>query len=154
MALPKPDELLESVKLDKTPEKHWMDIKTEFKRGTYCYIVEPQVMEDMGLPHMGEWQAHDEKWPLPADWKSKVLNALEERLKKFRSFKLFMDICVRCGACADKCHYFLGTGDPKNMPVLRAELVRSVIKGEFSTIGKLFGRLAGARKLDELCIDL
>ena len=33
-----------------------------------------------------------------------------------------MDICVRCGACADKCHFYLGSGDPKNMPVLRAEL--------------------------------
>ena len=36
--------------------------------------------------------------------------------------------CVRCGACADKCHFFLGSGDPKNMPVLRAELLRSVYR--------------------------
>ena len=39
-----------------------------------------------------------------------------------------MDICVRCGACADKCHFYLGSGDPKNMPVLRAELLRSVYR--------------------------
>jgi epoxyqueuosine reductase QueG len=30
----------------------------------------------------------------------------------------------RCGACADKCHFYIGSGDPKNMPVLRAELLR------------------------------
>ena len=29
---------------------------------------------------------------------------------KYRSFRLFMDICVRCGACADKCHFFIGVG--------------------------------------------
>ena len=23
-----------------------------------------------------------------------------------------MDVCVRCGACADKCHFFIGGGDP------------------------------------------
>ena len=58
-----------------------------------------------------------------------------------------MDICVRCGACADKCHFFIGTGDPKNMPVLRAELLRSVYRNDFTRAGKLLGKLAGARPL-------
>jgi Fe-S oxidoreductase len=59
-----------------------------------------------------------------------------------------MDICVRCGACADKCHFFIGTGDPKNMPVLRAELLRSVYRNDFTKgkMGKILGQLAGARK--------
>ena len=60
-----------------------------------------------------------------------------------------MDICVRCGACADKCHFFIGTGDPKNMPVLRAELIRSIYRGEVRTAGKILGKLAGGRKLTE-----
>ena len=67
--------------------------------------------------------------------------------KKYRSFKVFMDICVRCGACADKCHFFLGSGDPKNMPVLRAELLRSVYRKDFTAVGKVFGKLAGGREL-------
>ena len=58
-----------------------------------------------------------------------------------------MDICVRCGACADKCHFYIGSGDPKNMPVLRAELLRSVYRRYFTESGKRFGRLAGARDL-------
>jgi hypothetical protein len=52
--------------------------------------------------------------------------------KMYRSFKVFMDICVRCGACADKCHFFIGGGDHKNMPVLRAELLRSIYRGDFN----------------------
>ena len=60
-----------------------------------------------------------------------------------------MDICVRCGACADKCHFYIGSGDPKNMPVLRAELIRSVYRRYFTLAGRLFGRLAGARELTE-----
>ena len=74
---------------------------------------------------------------------------MKDRLGKFRSFQLFMDICVRCGACADKCHYFVGSGDPKNMPVLRAELLRSVYRRYFTTSGRLLGRWAGARDLTE-----
>ena len=32
--------------------------------------------------------------------------------------------CVKCGACTDKCHYYLGTKDPNNMPVGRQNLMR------------------------------
>ena len=59
-----------------------------------------------------------------------------------------MDICVRCGACADKCQFFLGTNDPKNMPVLRVELLRSLYRRDYTMLGKLLGKTIGARKLD------
>jgi Fe-S oxidoreductase len=149
MSLPKPEELISDVNLHKTPEKDWMDIKPELKRGYYLGIVEPKYLEELDLNALGKWQPYDEKWPLPENWKEIVRKEILKRMEKHRSFKLFMDICVRCGACADKCHFFLGTGDPKNMPVLRAELIRSIVKGEFSTFGKLLGKFAGARELTE-----
>ncbi|GAF91715.1 unnamed protein product, partial [marine sediment metagenome] len=86
-------------------------------------------------------------WKLPEGWKKTVLDGMADRLSKYRSFKLFMDICVRCGACADKCHFFIGGGDPKNMPVLRAELLRSIYRKEFTTMGKVLGKIAGGREL-------
>ena len=49
---------------------------------------------------------------------------------------------MRCGACADKCHFYIGSGDPKNMPVLRAELLRSVYRKDFTAAGKI-ARQAG-----------
>jgi Fe-S oxidoreductase len=70
---------------------------------------------------------------------------MRDRLDKYRSFRLFMDICVRCGACADKCHFYIGSGDPKNMPVLRAELIRSVYRRYFTPAGRVMGTLAGGR---------
>ncbi|MCW5700110.1 MAG: (Fe-S)-binding protein, partial [Rhodospirillales bacterium] len=51
--------------------------------------------------------------------------------------------------CTDKCHFFLGTGDPKNMPVARQDLLRSVYRHYFTVSGKALGSLAGARPLDE-----
>ncbi|HEC96676.1 MAG TPA: (Fe-S)-binding protein [Nitrospirae bacterium] len=142
---PKPEEL---VKIDyNPPEKPWMEVPVEFKPGTFCYGTRPKYLEEIGFPNPREWSPLDDDWKLPADWKDTVLKGIGERLKKNRAFHLFMDICVRCGACADKCHFFIGSGDPKNMPVLRAELMRSVYRKYFTTGGKLFGNLAGAREL-------
>ncbi len=83
----------------------------------------------------------------PENWKEIFIEGLRERVAKYRSFRLFLDICVRCGACADKCHYFISSGDPKNMPVLRAELLRSIYRKYCTTSGKIMGKIAGARDL-------
>ena len=131
------------------PQAQWMDTKPEFKPGTWCYPAQEETMRGLGMPNPHTWSAGDEDWNLPENWEEIIYNALQDRLEKYRSLKVFMDVCVRCGACADKCHFFLGTGDPKNMPVLRAELLRSVYRKDFTTAGKLLGKLAGARKLDK-----
>ena len=129
------------------PKKGWMDTPAEFRDGRWCYGSKPKDHEVVGLPNPRAWSPGDEDWKLPDNWKEIFLDGMRERLDKFRSFRLFMDICVRCGACADKCHFFIGSGDPKNMPVLRAELLRSIYRGEFTTAGKILGKVAGGRKL-------
>ncbi len=143
--MPKPEELAK-ISL-KPPRRSWMDIPVEFRPGTWCYSAAPKNLKILDLPNPREWQPADADWKLPENWQEIILKGMKDRLSRFRSFKLFMDICVRCGACADKCHYFIGSGDPKNMPVLRAELLRSVYRRYFTKVGKLFGRLAGARDL-------
>ena len=140
-----PEEL---AKVDHTPpKKGWMDMPVELKEGRWCYGSKPKDHEVVGLPNPRSWSPGDEDWKLPENWQEIFLEGMRERLDKFRSFRIFMDICVRCGACADKCHFFIGSGDPKNMPVLRAELLRSIYRGEFTAAGKILGKLAGGRKL-------
>jgi Fe-S oxidoreductase len=138
----------ELAKIDYTPpKKGWMDTPAEFKTGRWCYASKPKDHLVLGWPNPREWSPVADDWKLPENWQQTVLEGMRERLQRYRSFKLFMDICVRCGACADKCHFFIGSGDPKNMPVLRAELIRSVYRGEFTKAGQILGRLAGGRKL-------
>jgi ferredoxin len=119
----------------------------EIRPGIACYGSKPANLEYVNMPNPREWSPLDEDWKLPDNWKEIILEGLRERLDRFRSLKIFMDICVRCGACADKCHFFIGGGDPKNMPVLRAELLRSVYRKEFTTARKLLGDFAGAREM-------
>jgi len=144
---PRPETL---VQIDyRPPRKDWRDARVEFRKGVFCYSAAPKNLEYLGLPNPRKWQPYDQNWKLPPNWKEVILEGMRERLEKFRSFRLFMDICVRCGACADKCHFYIGSGDPKNMPVLRAELIRSVYRRYFTMAGRLFPTLAGARDLTE-----
>jgi Fe-S oxidoreductase len=153
MAEAKPDEMAyynqeELVQIDYTPPKtDWMKTPVDFRSGTWIYPGKSKHLEYLGMPNPREWSPTAEDWKLPENWKEIVLEGIRERLDKYRSFKVFMDICVRCGACADKCHFYIGGGDPKNMPVLRAELLRSVYRRDFTTAGKILGRFAGGREL-------
>lgn len=104
--LPNPKDLAASIDY-RPPRESWMDIKPEFRPGTYSYPAKPKVLEGMGFPYPREWSPTDEDWKLPENWQEIVHNAFKDRLDKYRSLKVFMDICVRCGACADKCHFFL-----------------------------------------------
>lgn len=147
--LPTPEEL---AKIDfKPPEKDWMDTPADIKSGMFCWGAKGKNLKILDLPNARDWSPADEDWKLPKDWEGTVLEAFADKLSKYRSFKIFMDVCVRCGACADKCHFYIGSGDPKNMPVLRAELMRSVYRKYFTNSGKVLGKLAGAR---ELTIDV
>jgi Fe-S oxidoreductase len=110
--------------------------------GVHAYRAKKELLEPLGLPS-----------EMPPDWRAKALDKFGELLQKRRSLSLYLDICVRCGACADKCPFFLGTGDPNNMPVARAELLRKVYRRHFTTAGKLAGRLAAADEFTDKVLD-
>ncbi|KAF0118649.1 MAG: Fe-S oxidoreductase [Rhodospirillaceae bacterium] len=102
------------------------------------FVAKPEHNAPLGFPGA-----------LVDDWQEKALGRMGDLLKRFRSLRVFLDSCVKCGSCADKCHYFLGTGDPKNMPVARQDLLRSVYRRYFTLPGKMFGSLVGARDLTQ-----
>ncbi|OIP83420.1 MAG: reductase [Rhodobacterales bacterium CG2_30_65_12] len=113
-------------------------IKPGAMEGLQPFLASPEHNKALGFP--GE---------LVPDWKERALAKMEELAGKNRAFQVYLDICVKCGACTDKCHYFLGTADPKNMPVARQDLLRSVYRRYFTFAGKYFPWLVGARDLTE-----
>ncbi|MCP4270896.1 MAG: (Fe-S)-binding protein [Gammaproteobacteria bacterium] len=106
------------------------------------YYAAPEHQEALGFP--GE---------LPDDWHDIAIAKFGELLEKNRALKVYMDSCVKCGACTDKCHYFLSTSDPKNMPVARQDLMRSIYRRYFTFAGKYFPKLVGARDLTRETLD-
>ena len=87
------------------------------------------------------------------NWQEVAIAKIGELAKKNRAFQVYLDACVKCGACTDKCHYFLGSGDPKNMPVARQDLLRSVYRRYYTFAGKYFPWLVGARDLTKEVLD-
>ncbi len=128
----------------------------------------PSIKEDIIVPHInpgvmeqsGPFVAkpdHQEALGFPGElvdnWQEAAVAKMGDMLKKYRSLKVFMDSCVKCGACTDKCHYFIGTADPKNMPVGRQDLFRKVYRRYFTLAGKFFPKLVGASDFTEEVLD-
>ena len=86
-------------------------------------------------------------------WKDIAIDKLGEIVDSNRAVRVFLDSCVKCGACTDKCHYFLGTGDPLNMPVARQDLIRGVYRRYHTLAGKMFPKFVGALDLTESLIE-
>ena len=129
------------------PQGAWMRAPVSFQPGGFLHPAKPKNLESLGLPNAHAWSPLEEDWKLPENWQQIVLDGLRERLEGSRTLRIFMETCVRCGACAEKCPFYIGSGDPKNMPVLRAELIRSIYRKYFTVTGRVLGELAGAREL-------
>ena len=106
------------------------------------FVSKEQFQEPLGFP--GE---------LVENWEQVALDKMQELTGKYRSFQVYLDACVKCGACTDKCHYYLGTTDPKNMPVARQDLLRKVYRRYFTFAGKHFPKLVGAVDLTKEVLD-
>ncbi|QYZ65304.1 MAG: reductase [Gammaproteobacteria bacterium (ex Lamellibrachia satsuma)] len=109
---------------------------------TTCFVAKPEHQEPLGFP--GE---------KVDDWHDRAIEKMGDLLSRYRSFRVYLDSCVKCGSCTDKCHYFLGTKDPKNMPVGRQDLLRKVYRRYFTFAGKYFPKLVGAADLTEEVLD-
>ncbi|MEK9784416.1 MAG: (Fe-S)-binding protein, partial [Gammaproteobacteria bacterium] len=129
-----------------TPElKPWVDapkVAPGAMAHSKPFVAKPEHQQPLGFP--GE---------LVENWKDVALEKMGDLLGRYRSLQVFMDACVKCGACTDKCHYYLGTGDPKNMPVARQDLMRKIYRRYFTPAGKWFPKLVGAVDLTEEVIS-
>jgi Fe-S oxidoreductase len=106
------------------------------------YVAKPDIQGKIGFPE-----------ELVENWQEVAIKKMGELVSKSRALRVFLDSCVKCGACTDKCHYFLGTSDPKNMPVARQDLFRDVYRRYYTFAGKYFPKLVGAKDMDKDMLD-
>ncbi len=117
-------------------------LKQDSMKGDGPFVAKPPMQEALGYP--GE---------LVDNWQEVAIEKMGDLLGKYRSLRVYLDSCVKCGACTDKCHYMQGTQDPKNMPVARQDLLRQVYRRYFTLSGKLFPKLVGAKDLTKDVLD-
>lgn len=60
-----------------------------------------------------------------------------------------LEVCARCGLCAEACHYYQANPGPANVPATRGEALRQVYRAEHDPLAKLFPGFVKAGKLTD-----
>lgn len=66
---------------------------------------------------------------------NKFIETVRDRVN--RPIQYYQDICVRCGACADACHFYAASKDPAHIPAYRMMLMKKALQGGDKGKGKL-----------------
>jgi len=93
------------------------------------------------------------KDPLEEKLDSLTAADIEKILAEFRRRFRAADVaavhtCMRCGLCGEACHYYLTSGELKDLPAYKLNLVLGVFKRHFTRSGKLTSVWTGGKKLD------
>ncbi|MEW6440612.1 MAG: (Fe-S)-binding protein [bacterium] len=76
-----------------------------------------------------EWAKNPESWGHPVE--------------------LYLEICARCGTCAEVCHVYQGNPCSETNPAKRADFLRTLYKSQATFLGRLFSRF----RLTEAVVD-
>ena len=101
----------------------------------------PEVIERQRLPV----RYHVEDIDVPHRLR-RFLEAFAAILKH-TNYRLALDhyarVSAKCSRCTTQCHIYLASGDPRDIPCHRSELLLSVYRRHFTVSGILRGRLLG-----------
>jgi Fe-S oxidoreductase len=104
---------------------------------------------DKRTPNKDNFEERIEK--LTASDFEKAITIFHERLDS--GYAAFLNSCVRCGLCADSCHYYIANPEMESMPAYKLNLVAKVFKKYFTQTGKRMSRWVGAEKLDRKLVE-
>ncbi len=76
-----------------------------------------------------------------------ALQVLEKQLNQ--PLETALEVCARCGICAEACHYFQSEPVTEHVPAYRGEALRKVYRSEHDLLSRLFPRWTRAQPLDE-----
>lgn len=100
---------------------------------------------------MVEQKFTDERFKLTDEKAAIAIEVLKQRLN--RQLQASLEVCVRCGVCADSCHYYVADPKPEYVPAYRAEQLRKLYKDLFDPLGKIAPKWVGAAPLDQEMVD-
>lgn len=84
--------------------------------------------------------------------------SLEEKLSKAkevfqsqmnRATLAALEVCARCGLCAESCHYYVADPRIEKAPAYRGEALRKLYRHWYDPVGRFFPKWVGAANLTE-----
>jgi Fe-S oxidoreductase len=76
-----------------------------------------------------------------------ALATLESQLNQ--PLETALEVCARCGVCAESCHYYRAEPRLEHVPAFRGEALREVYRSDHDLLSRLFPSWTRARPLDE-----
>ncbi len=138
MAEKTPQELMQ---IDLTPPPTGLDGPGRRLRGAAGNLElprrRPRTSSTWACPTRASGRPTDEDWKLPENWKQIILDGLQGAAREvpLASRSSWTSACAAAPAPTSATSSS-ARGDPKNMPVLRAELLRSIYRNDFTTAGQ------------------
>ncbi len=80
-----------------------------------------------------------------------ALQVLEKQLN--RPLATALEVCARCGVCAEACHYYVSEPKVEHVPAHRAEQLRQVYRRKHDFFGRFFPAWVNAKELDEATLE-
>ena len=93
----------------------------------------------------------DERFQLTPDKAAIGLEVFRKRLN--RQLEASLEVCVRCGLCAESCHYYVSTPQPEHVPAFRAEQLRKLYRALSDPLSKAAPGWTGASVLNQELVD-
>ncbi len=116
--------------------KEWME-------KAYAFPKKDEVIEKQQLPV----RYHVEDGPLVIEDRPRRFLEAMAAVLKHTNYRFALDHYIRtsakCSRCATNCQIYETTGNPKDIPCYRSELLLSVYRRHFTVAGMMKGRLTG-----------
>lgn len=93
----------------------------------------------------------DDRYRLTDEKRAAALDILRQRLN--RQLQASLEACVRCGLCADSCHYYVSNPSPEHVPAHRAEQLRKVYRWLYDATSRVIPAWTGAAELDQELVE-
>lgn len=89
--------------------------------------------------------------PVKMSDEERVKNAKQVFLEKLDAdMGVELESCIHCGLCAEACHFYVGTEDPKYTPIRKLDLIKKVYQREYSPLRWLHRLYTSDITADEL----
>ena len=146
--VPNPQEL---AKVNyRPPAKGWMDVKPDFRPGTYVNAAQPKWLEMVNYPYPRAWSVKDEDWKLPENWKEIILQQIGRPLKPFPHPETVLRHLRALRGLRRQVPFFIGHRRPqKHAGHAGGAYTLGLQTLLHQPAGKILGALAGARDLTE-----
>lgn len=93
----------------------------------------------------------NERFTLTDEKAAAAIEVLRQRLNQ--QLEAALEVCVRCGLCAESCHYYVSNPRPEYVPAYRSEQLRKIYRALTDPLSKAAPGWTGATPLDEELLE-